>query len=341
MLLKKNGTWEVVDQSKGKSSVGCRWVFTIKHRADGSVERYKARLVAKGYTQTYGIDYQETFASIAKINTIRVLLSLAGNLNWPLQQLNVKNAFLKGELEEEVYMDLPPSFDSEQKNRKVCLKKSLYGLKKLSRAWFGRFTRSIQQHDYKQAQTDHTLFHKTVGKKITILIVYVDNIIVIGNDEAEIGRIKQRLAQDFEMKDLGDLRFFLKMEVARNKNGMSISQRKYVLDLLRDTRMMGCKPVDTPMDVNVKQDMKENDEPIDKGQFQRLMGKLIYLAHTCLDISFFVSCVSQFMHSPSKSHLDVVYWILRYLKGTPRRGLLFQKNEERYKPTLMLIGQVQ
>ena len=103
------------------------------------------------------------------------------------------------------------------------------------RAWFNRFTRAIQQHGYKQAQTDHTLFHKTVGKKITILIVYVDDIIVTENDEAEIGRIKQRLAQDFEMKDLGNLRYFLKMEVARNKNGISISQQRYVLNLLRDT----------------------------------------------------------------------------------------------------------
>ena len=157
----------------------------------------------------------------------------------------------------------------------------------------------------------------------------MDDIIVTGNDEAEIGRIKQRLAQDFEMKDIGNLRYFLKMEATRNKNGISISQRKYVLDLLQDTGMMGCKPVDTPMDANVKLDMKENDEPVDKGQFQRLVGKLIYLAHTPLDIAFVVSCVSQFMHSLSKSHLDAVYWILKYLKGTPGRGLLFQKNEER------------
>ena len=148
-------------------------------------------LVAKRYTQTYGIDYQEAFAPVAKINTIRVLLSLAADLNWPLQKLDVKNAFLNGELEEEVYMDLPPGFDLKQKNGKFCrLKKSLYGLKQSPQAWFDCFTQAIQQHGYKQAQTDHTLFHKTVGKKISILIVYVDDIIVTGNDEAEIGRIK-------------------------------------------------------------------------------------------------------------------------------------------------------
>ena len=167
----------------------------------------------------------ETSLSNARIS----LLSIKGSRFSPF--LSLKKIL--------VHINLPPGFDLEQKNGKVChLKKSLYGLKQSPRAWFDRFTRAIQQHGYKQAQIDQTLFHKTVGKNITILIIYVDDIIVTGNDEAEIGRIKRRLAQDFEMKDLGNLGFFLKMEVARNKNGISISQWKYVLDLLRDTGMM-------------------------------------------------------------------------------------------------------
>ncbi|XP_073132836.1 uncharacterized protein [Henckelia pumila] len=185
--LEMNETWEIVQKPKEKIPFGYRWVFTIKYRADGSVERYKARLVAKGYTQTYGVDYQETFAPVAKINTVRVLLSLATNLDWPLYQLDVKNAFLNGDLEEEVYMELPPGFDEKSKNGKVCrLKKSLYGLKQSPQAWFDKFTKAILKLDFLQAHTDHTLFYRHRDGKITILIVYVDDIVLTGDDLEEM-----------------------------------------------------------------------------------------------------------------------------------------------------------
>jgi len=151
-------------------------VFTIKYHVDGSVERYKARLVARGFTQTYGLDYEETFAPVAKLNTVRVLLSLAANLDWPLRQFDVKNAFLNGELEEEVYMEAPPGFG---KNGNICkLKKSLYGLKQSQRTWFERFTKAVKQHGYTQAHSDHTMFYKHNHGKIAILIVYVDDIVM-------------------------------------------------------------------------------------------------------------------------------------------------------------------
>jgi len=147
--LQKNATWDLIDLPPGKRTVGCRWIYTVKYNADGSIERYKARLVAKGYTQTHGIDYTETFAPVAKINTIRVLLSLAANLDWPLRQFDVKNAFLHGNLSEEVYMDPPPGcIVTENQKNKVCkLKKSLYGLKQSPRAWFGRFTKAMKSFD--------------------------------------------------------------------------------------------------------------------------------------------------------------------------------------------------
>ncbi|RVW39537.1 Retrovirus-related Pol polyprotein from transposon RE1 [Vitis vinifera] len=260
-----------------------------------------------GFTQTYGIDYLETFAPVAKLNTVRVLLSIATNLDWPLQQLDVKNAFLNGNLEEEVYMDPPPGFD-EHFGSKVCkLKKSLYGLKQSPRAWFERFTQFVKNQGYVQAQSDHTMFikHSNDGK-IAILIVYVDDIILTGDHVTEMDRLKKSLALEFEIKDLGSLRYFLGMEVARSKRGIVVSQRKYILDLLKETRMSGCRPADTPIDPNQK--LGDTND-----------GNLVNTTRI----------VSQFMHSPYEVHLEAVYRILRYLKSTPGKGLFFKKSEQK------------
>ena len=325
--LRKNGTWELVDLPRDKKIVGCKWVFSVKYKADGSIERYKARLVAKGFTQTYGIDYQETFAPVAKINSIRVLLSLAVNSNWPLHQLDVKNAFLNGDLEEEVFMSLPPGFEERLGVDKVCrLRKSLYGLKQSPRAWFERFGRAVRRHGYCQSQADHTMFYKHSKEgKIAILIVYVDDIILTGDDSAELKKLKERLVDEFEIKDLGALKYFLGMEFAKSKEGIFVNQRKYVLDLLGETGMLGCKPAETPMEPNTKLQPAQTKSVVNKEQYQRLVGRLIYLSHTRPDIAFSVSMVSQFMHSPGPEHFEAVYRILRYLKGTPGKGLLFKK----------------
>ncbi|XP_073103833.1 uncharacterized protein [Elaeis guineensis] len=167
----------------------------VKQTPEGTVERYKARLVAKGYTQTYGIDYDETFAPVAKINSIRTLISCAANFGWDLFQLDVKNAFLHGELQEEVYMDVPPGFSTAQTVGKVCqLRRSLYGLKQSPRAWFDRFRQAIILMGYKQSNADHTLFFRHNKGKIAVLIVYVDDIVVTGDDSEEIAHLKAQLA---------------------------------------------------------------------------------------------------------------------------------------------------
>ncbi|KAK1414103.1 hypothetical protein QVD17_29844 [Tagetes erecta] len=325
--LNKNDTWEKCILPHGKKTVGCRWVFTIKHKPDGTIERYKARLVAKGYTQTYGIDYSETFSPVAKIDTIRVLFSIAANKEWPLHQFDVKNAFLHGELKEEVYMDPPPGFMENYNSREVCrLKKSLYGLKQSPRAWFGRFTLAMKKYGFKQSNSDHTLFLKRRGKLITCLIIYVDDMIITGNDEEEMTKLKTSLFNEFEMKDLGRLKYFLGIEVLRSKHGIFICQKKYVLDLLAETGMIDCKPVDTPMIVNQKLYMEEEAELADKGRYQRIVGKLIYLSHTRPDIAYAVGVVSQFMHRPQVSHMEAALRIIRYLKGTPDHGVLFKAN---------------
>ncbi|KAJ0598803.1 putative RNA-directed DNA polymerase [Helianthus annuus] len=326
--LVKNDTWEKCVLPQGKKLVGCRWVFTIKHKPDGTIERYKARLVAKGYSQTYGIDYSETFSPVAKIDTIRVLFSIAANEGWPLHQFDVKNAFLHGELKEEVYMEAPPGFTKTFKNKEVCrLKRTLYGLKQSPRAWFGRFTLTMKGYGFQQSNSDHTLFLKRRGKLVTCLIIYVDDMIITGNDEEEMKKLKTNLFTEFEMKDLGRLKYFLGIEVLRSKQGIFICQKKYILDLLAETGMIVCKPADTPMMANQKLYMEKDAELADKERYQRLVGKLIYLSHTRPDIAYAVGVVSQFMHQPQVAHMDAVWRIIRYLKGTVGHGVLFQPNK--------------
>ncbi|KAJ4700915.1 Retrovirus-related Pol polyprotein from transposon TNT 1-94 [Melia azedarach] len=330
--LEKNGTWELTKLPHGKSTVGCKWIFTVKYLADGSIDRFKARLVANGFTQTYGVDYQETFAPVAKLNTVRVLISLAVNNDWPLQQLDVKNAFLNGDLTEEVYMTVPPGIENDYNSGKVCkLKKSLYGLKQSPRAWFERFSCALKRFGYTQGQSHYTMFFKFAsGGKITILIIYVDDIVLTGNNSEEMKNLKATLSKEFEIKDLGKLKYFLGMEVARTRDGVSISQRKYVLDLLQETGMLGCKPSATPMEQNMKLEVLKESTLVDKRQYQRLVGKLIYLSHTRPDISFPVSVVSQFMHSPTEEHLEVVYRILRYLKMILGKGFFWETLKQRH-----------
>jgi hypothetical protein len=324
--LQKNKTWELVQLPKGKKAVGCKWVFTVKQNPKGEVDRYKARLVAKGYSQTYGIDYDETFAPVAKMGTVRTLISCAVNFGWPLHQMDVKNAFLHGDLQEEVYMEIPPGFANNQTIGKVCkLKKSLYGLKQSPRAWFDRFRRAVCTMGYTQCNGDHTVFYKHRGTFITIMAVYVDDIVITGDDEEEIKCLKENLGRAFEVKDLGPLRYFLGIEFARSPKGIVISQRKYVLDLLAETGMLGCRPCSTPIDKN-HQINAESGDSVDKETYQRLVGRLIYLCHTRPDISYAVSVVSRYMHDPRTGHMEAVYRILRYLKGTPGRGIWFRKN---------------
>lgn len=188
---------------------------------------------------------------MAKINTIRALISIATNLKWKLFQMDVKNAFLHGDLQEEVYMEIPPGFHTNETEGKVCkLKKSLYGLKRSPRAWFGRFRKEICSLGYQQSNTDHTLFFKRHYDKITILVVHVDDIVITGDDDEEILCLKKTLARIFEIKDLGCLHYFLGIEVAYGVQGTYLSQRKYVLNLLNETGMLGCKPAATPIEQN-------------------------------------------------------------------------------------------
>ena len=181
---------------------------------------------------------------------------------------------------------------------------------------------------YHQSRGDHTLFIKHHGDLMTALLVYVDDIVVTGNDITEQVILKQNLAKEFEIKELGVLKYFLGIEVAYSKDGIFLSQRKYIMDLLIETGLLGGKGSSIPVDPNLKLQANTKDEVIDKGRFQRLVGRLIYLSHTRPDIAFAVSLVSQFMHNPSSEHMQVVKRILNYLKATPGKGILFTPGDD-------------
>ncbi|VVA28366.1 PREDICTED: Retrovirus-related Pol poly from transposon, partial [Prunus dulcis] len=322
--LEKNQTWTLETIPREKKTIGCRWVFTIKHNADGSIERYKARLVAKGYTQTYGIDYEETFAPVAKLNTVRVLLSLAANLDWPLHQFDVKNAFLHGKLTEEVYMDIPPGYNTTQTGTVCRLRKALYGLKQSPRAWFGRFTMAMKNNGFKQCNSDHTLFLKHRKGKVTALIIYVDDMIITGNDKQEISQLQDYLATEFEMKDLGGLKYFLGIEISCKSNGdIFVSQQKYATDLLAKSGMSSCKPCPTPLKPHTQILLTDGIPLKDPKQYRSIVGALQYLTFTRPDIAYSVNTVCQFINNPTEHHFFLVKRILRYLQGTLSHGFTY------------------
>ena len=228
-------------------------MFAVKVNPDGFVALLKACLVAKDYDQTYGVDYSDTFSPVAKLTAVRLFISSAATNHWPLYQLNIKNAFLHGNLQEEVYMEQPPGFVAQGESRKVCrLRKSLYGLKQSPRAWFGKFSQAVEAFGLTKSKSDHSVFFKYSDSGIILLIVYVDDIIITGSDSTGISSLKSFLHSQFHTKDLGLLKYFLGIELTRSKKGIFLSQRKYVLDLLTETGKLGVKPCGTPMSPNVQ-----------------------------------------------------------------------------------------
>lgn len=220
--LENNNTWDIVTLPPGKKSIGCKWVFKTKLKADGSIERFKARLVAKGFNQKYGIDYQETFSPVVMMATVKSILSLAASKNWKIYQLDVNNAFLHGELHEEVYMNMPEGIPNPE--RKVCrLKKSIYGLKQASREWFAKLLHELKCQGYVQSKNDYSLFTKKSGNDITIAAIYVDDIIITGSDLVTITAFKEHLHKCFGIKDLGYLHFFLGFEVGYTDSGIVLT----------------------------------------------------------------------------------------------------------------------
>uniref|UniRef100_A0A2N9IFH9 Integrase catalytic domain-containing protein n=1 Tax=Fagus sylvatica TaxID=28930 RepID=A0A2N9IFH9_FAGSY len=321
--LEANSTWTLKPLPLGKKPIGCKWVFKTKLKADGSIERYKARLVAKGYTQIEGLDYHETFAPVAKITTVQCLLAVAAAQQWIIHQLDVNDAFLHGDLDEEVYMTPPPGYCPKGETRVCRLRKSLYGLKQASRNWFFKLTTVLLDAGFTQSQADHSLFTLVNTTSITIVLVYVDDILVAGNDLSQIETFKHTLSTNFKTKDLDLLKYFLGLEVARSQKGIFLNQRKYAIDILNDSGQLGARTASFPMEQNLKLTNQDGALLSDPSAYRRLVGRLIYLTITRPDIVFAVNILSQFMHAPRLPHMQAATRVLRYIKGSPGQGILF------------------
>lgn len=279
----------------GKKAIGYKWIYKIKYNSDGSVERHKARLVIHGNRQVEGVDYNETFAPTAKMVTVRTFLAVAAAKNFQLHQMDVRNAFLHGELEEEVYMKLPPGFE-KQSPAKVCrLQKSLYGLKQAPRCWFAKLSDALKAYGFEQSYSDYSLFTLRRQDIELYVLVYVDDIVISGNHSDAIFEFKDYLGHCFHMKDLGKLKYFLGIEVARNATGIFLSQRKYALDLISDCGLLGAKPASVPIEQNHRLALVEGEDLKDPTGYRSLIGRLIYLTITHPELSYCVHILAQFI----------------------------------------------
>ncbi|KAK1440796.1 hypothetical protein QVD17_06628 [Tagetes erecta] len=323
--LEENGTWTLEELPEGKRAIDSKWVYKVKFKPNGEIERYKARLVARGFKQMEGVDFHDTFAPVAKLVTVRTLLAVAVKKDWIIHQLDVDNAFLHGDLNEEVYMKIPQGFDKGKENKVCRLRKSLYGLKQASRNWYQKFTLALLALGFKQSKADHSLFIYKEGTIFVAALIYVDDVIIVGNTPSKINETKDYLNKRFSIKDIGDLKYFLGIEVARTKEGLVLSQRKYTLDILEDCGVLGSRPSAFPMEQNLKLSKGDEEPRVDASQYRRLVGRLLYLQATRPDIVYSVNVLSQFVSDPRQSHMEAVTRVLRYLKMTPGQGILLSK----------------
>lgn len=325
--LEENHTWHLVQKSalpRDKKCVNSRWVLKVKYNADGSIERYKARLVAQGFTQRSGIDYNETFAPVVKFNSIRLIIAIAVARNLPIHQFDIKTAFLRGDLEEQIYMKFPTGFernDQDTGEDLICLlKKSIYGLKQSARCWYSKVDSFLLSKGYKRLESDHSVYMKPDS----ILAIYVDDIIVVGNDT-----IKTDLSREYEIQDLGKAKFILGIELDYNGSTetnqvVTLRQSKYIYEILNRFNMLDCKPVASPMDPGIDVSDDSADE-LTNEPYNELIGSLIYLIQcTRPDISYAVGLLSRHLKSPTRRDWERAKRVLRYLKGTIDYGVQYE-----------------
>eukprot|EP00253_Pinus_taeda_P002066 PITA_02066 len=280
-----------------------------------------------------GINYTETFSPVAKMNSIHLVLSLAASFKLEVHQMDVKFAFLHGELHEEIYMEQPTGFIQTDSSLVCWLKISLYGLKQAPRAWYAKMDSFLLETGFSRCHYGNNVYTKKVGKSLIILVLYVDDIILTGSDPNLINHVKFSLKKKFEMTDLGHLHYFLGLQVLQSNEGISLSQSKYACDLLCHFHMEDYKPTPSPFQSGAKLSVTYTSPEVDATLYHQLVGKILYLTHTHLDLSFIVGLISRLMQNPHESHWKAAKRILRYVRGIVQFGIHYNA-----KASPLLVG---
>ena len=324
--FKRNKVWTLVPRPSNYPVIGTKWVFRNKMDELGNVVRNKARLVAQGYNQEEGIDFDETFAPVARIEAIRLLLAFACHMNFKLFQMDVKSAFLNGFIQEEVYVEQPPGFeDHEKPNHVFKLQKALYGLKQAPRAWYERLSKFLMEKGFSRGSVDTTLFLKKNRHDLLVVQIYVDDIIFGATNQKLCECFAKDMQNEFEMSMMGELTFFLGLQVKQNKDGIFINQTKYIKDMLKKFEIPEVKEMPTPMSPATKLDKDEKGKDVNQKLFRGMIGSLLYLTASRPDIMFSVCLCARFQACPKESHLSAVKRIFRYLIGTQNLGLWYPR----------------
>lgn len=315
--MRKNNVYTIVDKPPNQKIVGSRWVFKIKRNANGTIERYKARLVARGFSQ---VTEQETYSPVMRYSTLKFLLALSTQDQMSISHYDVQCAFLHGELEEPVFMQQPEGFSKG--NSKVCfLKKALYGLKNAGRAWYEKLSETLLSLNFERSKIDACVFILREKKKMVILGIWVDDILLISNDPILKGIVKNKIFSKFDMRDLGEPTNLLGLHIAKKDGVLTIDQTHYINNMLHKFEMSNCKPCLTPMEVGLHFSPGDVDSNV---PYRELIGSLLWLS-TCTrpDITYATNKLASFTSCPTSEHWNAAKRVLRYLRGTKEYKLTY------------------
>jgi transposase InsO family protein len=324
--VEENRTWELADLPRGHRPITLKWVFKLKRDEAGAIVKHKARLVARGFVQQEGIDFDDAFAPVARMESVRLLLALAAQAGWHVHQMDVKSAFLNGDLKEEVYVHQPPGYEIPGKEGKVLrLRKALYGLRQAPRAWNAKLDSTLKGMGFEQSPHEAAIYRRGNGGNVLLVGVYVDDLVITGAKEAEVAAFKDAMKATFQMSDLGPLSFYLGIEVHQGDSGITLRQTAYAKRIVELAGLTECNPSLTPMEERLKLSRDSTAEEVDATQYRRLVGSLRYLTHTRPDLAFSVGYVSRFMQRPTTEHQQAVKRIIRYVAGTLDHGLYYPR----------------